>query len=45
MDPNIFWSAEATEVFNSMSVLILGIFLIAIAFRVSKKRKKILYNT
>ena len=38
MDPNIFWRAEAAEVFNSMSFLILGISLIVIAFRISKKR-------
>jgi len=38
MDPNIFWKAEAAEVFNSMSFLILGILLIFIAFRISKRR-------
>ncbi|MFX1378615.1 MAG: hypothetical protein ACFFA4_05940 [Promethearchaeota archaeon] len=38
MAPNIFWKAEAAEVFNSMSFLILGILLIFIAFRISKRR-------
>ncbi len=38
MDASIFWRAEAAEVFNSMSFLILGIILIIIAFRLSKKR-------
>ncbi|MFX0029458.1 MAG: hypothetical protein ACFE8B_09625 [Candidatus Hermodarchaeota archaeon] len=34
----IFWKAEAAEVFNSMSFLIIGIFLIIAALRLSKKR-------
>jgi len=39
VDNDVFWRAEAAEVFNSMSFLILGILLIIIAFRLSKKRK------
>ncbi len=38
VDPEVFWRAEAAEVFNSMSFLILGIVLIIIAFRLSRKR-------
>ena len=41
VDSDIFWRAEAAEVFNSMSFLILGIILIIIAFKFSKKRLKI----
>ncbi|MFX1524910.1 MAG: hypothetical protein ACFFCC_15485 [Promethearchaeota archaeon] len=37
---DIFWRSEAAEVFNSMSFLILGIILIVIAFKISKKRLK-----
>ncbi|MFX0059034.1 MAG: hypothetical protein ACFE85_07115 [Candidatus Hodarchaeota archaeon] len=37
IDIDIFWRAEAAEVFNSMSFLILGIILVLIAFRISKK--------
>lgn len=37
----IFWKAEAAEVFNSMSFLIIGIFLIIAALRISKKRIKL----
>jgi hypothetical protein len=40
VDEDIFWRAEAAEVFNSMSFLILGIALIIIAFFQSKKRFK-----
>ncbi|MFX1302931.1 MAG: hypothetical protein ACFE9X_06205 [Promethearchaeota archaeon] len=40
IEPDIFWRAEATEVFNSMSFLILGLLLIIIAFILSKKRLK-----
>ncbi len=40
VDPDIFWRAEAVEVFNSMTFLILGIILIILAFRISKKRSK-----
>ena len=40
MDLDIFWRAEAAEVFNSMSFLVLGIILIALAFRISKKKEK-----
>jgi len=39
MDPDIFWRAEAAEVFNSMSFLTLGIILIIITFKLSKKRR------
>jgi len=39
MDPDIFWRAELAEVFNSMSFLILGIILIIISFKLSKKRR------
>jgi len=38
VDNDIFWRAEAAEVFNSMSFLTLGILLIIIAFILSKKR-------
>ena len=38
VDDDIFWRAEAVEAFNSMSFLIIGIFLIIIAFKISKKR-------
>ena len=38
VESDIFWRAEAAEVFNSMSFLILGIVLIIIARRLSKKR-------
>ncbi|MFX0144261.1 MAG: hypothetical protein ACFE9C_09300 [Candidatus Hodarchaeota archaeon] len=38
VDPSIFWRAEAAELFNSMSFLVLGISLIIIAYRLSKKR-------
>ncbi len=41
VDEDIFWRAEAAEVFNSMSFLILGLLLIIIAFFLSKKRLKI----
>ena len=41
VEADIFWRAEAAEVFNSMSFLILGILLIIIAFILSKKRVKI----
>ena len=41
VNEDIFWRAEAAEVFNSMSFLILGLLLIIIAFILSKKRKKI----
>jgi len=34
----IFWRAEAAEVFNSMSFLILGVILIIVALRLSKNR-------
>ncbi len=34
----IFWRAEAAEVFNSMSFLILGVILIIIALRFSRNR-------
>ena len=40
VDPEIFWRAEAVEVFNSMTFLSLGIILIILAFRISKKRIK-----
>lgn len=40
MDLDIFWRAEAAEVFNSMSFLVLGIILIVLAFRISKKKEK-----
>jgi len=40
IDSDIFWRAEAAEVFNSMTFLILGIILIILAFRISKKRIK-----
>ncbi|UCC19538.1 MAG: hypothetical protein JSV62_15795 [Promethearchaeota archaeon] len=38
VEGDIFWRAEAAEVFNSMIFLLLGIILIIIAFRLSKKR-------
>lgn len=38
VEEDIFWRAEAAEVFNSMSFLILGIVLILLAFILSKKR-------
>ena len=38
VDNDIFWRAEAAEVFNSMSFLILGTLLIIAAFVLSKKR-------
>ncbi|MFW9896835.1 MAG: hypothetical protein ACFFD7_13600 [Candidatus Thorarchaeota archaeon] len=38
---DIFWRAEAAEVFNSMSFLILGVILIIIAFYLSKKKLKV----
>ena len=41
VNEDIFWRAEAAEVFNSMSFLIIGLLLIIIAFILSKKRKKI----
>jgi len=41
VDEDIFWRAEATEVFNSMSFLILGVVLVIIAFILSKRRLKI----
>jgi len=40
VDSDIFWRAEAAEVFNSMSFLILGIILVVTAFILSKKRRK-----
>jgi len=40
VDTEIFWRAEAVEVFNSMTFLLLGIILIILAFRISKKRIK-----
>ncbi|MFX0082608.1 MAG: hypothetical protein ACFE94_12740 [Candidatus Hodarchaeota archaeon] len=40
VDSDIFWKAEAAEVFNSMSFLIIGIFLLIVALRLSKKRVK-----
>jgi len=41
VDEDIFWRAENSEVFNSMSFLVLGIFLIIIAFILSNKRLKV----
>ncbi len=41
IDSDIFWRAEAVEVFNSMTFLIVGIILIMLAFRISKKRIKL----
>jgi len=38
VDSDIFWRAEAAEVFNSMSFLILGVILIIIALKFSRKR-------
>jgi hypothetical protein len=40
VDSDIFWKAEAAEVFNSMSFLIIGFFLLIAALRLSKKRVK-----
>ncbi len=40
VDSDIFWRAEAVEVFNSMTFLILGIILIILALRISRKRIK-----
>jgi len=40
MESDIFWRAEAAEVFNSMAFLIVGIMLIIIAFRLSYKRRE-----
>jgi LPXTG-motif cell wall-anchored protein len=37
---DIFWRAEAAEVLNSMTFLLLGIGLIIVAFILSKKRRK-----
>jgi LPXTG-motif cell wall-anchored protein len=37
---DIFWRAEAAEVLNSMTFLLLGIILIIIAFVLSRKRRK-----
>jgi hypothetical protein len=41
VDEDIFWRAEAAEVFNSMSFLVLGVLLIIIGFILSKKRMKV----
>lgn len=41
VDSDIFWRAEAAEVFNSMSFLILGVILIIITLRLSKKKVSI----
>ena len=38
VEPDMFWRAEAAEVFNSMSFLILGVGLIIIALKLSRKR-------
>jgi len=38
VESEIFWRAEAAEVFNSMSFLILGVILIIIALRFSRNR-------
>jgi len=38
VESDIFWRAEAAEVFNSMSFLILGIILIIIALKLSRNR-------
>jgi len=40
VEEDIFWRAEAAEVFNSMSFLIIGLVLIIIAPLLSKKRRK-----
>ncbi|MBY8985996.1 MAG: hypothetical protein KGD65_13055 [Candidatus Lokiarchaeota archaeon] len=40
MEEDIFKRAEAAEVFNSMSFLILGVILIITAFILSKRRLK-----
>jgi LPXTG-motif cell wall-anchored protein len=40
IDAAIFWKAEAAEVFNSMSFLLMGIILIITSFLLSKKRRK-----
>lgn len=44
VDPEIFWRAEAVEAFNSMSFLIIGIILIILSLRLSKKRLKLNSN-
>jgi len=44
LDNDIFWRAEAAEVFNSMSFLILGILLIIAAILLSKKGSQVNYN-
>ncbi|MFX0105501.1 MAG: hypothetical protein ACFE75_08425 [Candidatus Hodarchaeota archaeon] len=41
VDEDLFWRAEITEVFNSMSFLILGLILIITAFILSKRRLNI----
>jgi hypothetical protein len=41
VEEDIFWRAEAAEVFNSMSFLVLGVLLIIISLILSKKRMKI----
>ncbi len=38
VESDIFWRAEAAEVFNSMSFLILGAILIIIALKLSRNR-------
>ncbi|MFW9773585.1 MAG: hypothetical protein ACFFFB_14535 [Candidatus Heimdallarchaeota archaeon] len=40
IDSAIFWRAEATEVFNSMSFLLIGISLLITVFLISRKRHK-----
>jgi hypothetical protein len=40
VDNEVFWKAEAAEVFNSMSFLVLGVILIIISFILSRKRLK-----
>ncbi|NHJ25131.1 MAG: hypothetical protein EAX89_11175 [Candidatus Lokiarchaeota archaeon] len=40
VETDTFWRAEAPEVFNSMSFLIIGVILIIIAFKLSKKTQK-----
>ncbi|TXT59576.1 MAG: hypothetical protein BAJALOKI1v1_1400010 [Promethearchaeota archaeon] len=37
---DIFWRAEAAEVLNSMTFLILGIILLIIPFILSKRRRR-----
>lgn len=39
IEPDIFWRAEAAEVFNSMSFLIIGAVLVIITFVLSKRRR------